>query len=61
MRVKKIQEILRITNEVVHGYKFRNFKFLRMMDQLENVDMVVSEKDIYDFNTKRLPVDDMAR
>ena len=59
-RIKKVEELLRIANEVVRGYKFQDFEFLRMVDQLENVDMMVKEQDIYDFNKKRLPVEDIV-
>jgi len=60
-RVVKVQELVRIANEVVTGYKFRDFAFMRMIDQLENVVMTVSEKDIYDFNKKRLPVEEIVQ
>lgn len=56
-RVKKIQEIMRIVNEVIFGYKYREFDFLAMEDQMENVRLKVSEEDVYEFNEKRLSVE----
>lgn len=61
LREKKIQEIVRITNEVVYGYKFKNFDFLIMEDQLENAKLTVSEEDVYDFNKKRLAVKEIVQ
>ncbi len=61
MRKKKVQEILRIANEVVRGYKFQNFKFLKMEDQLENVDMFVGEEDIYDFDKEKLSIENIVQ
>ena len=61
LREKKIQEIIRIANEVVNGYKFRDFNFLIMEDQLENAKLTVSEQDVYDFNKKRLSVKEIVQ
>ncbi|MEA3489451.1 MAG: hypothetical protein U9R44_03795 [Candidatus Omnitrophota bacterium] len=60
-RVKKIQEILRIINEVVYGYKFYNFDFVAMEDQLENTQLRVSARDILDFIKKGLSVEEIVR
>jgi len=60
LRVKKIQEIMRIANEVVLGYKYRKFDFLAMEDQMENVRLKVIEADVYDFNKKRLSVEEIV-
>ena len=54
MRAKKIQEIIRISSEVVYGYKFREFDQLVMEDQLTNTRITVKEQDVHDFNKKKL-------
>ncbi|MGB2599989.1 MAG: hypothetical protein WBB86_03160 [Candidatus Omnitrophota bacterium] len=59
-RVEKVQEIVRIANEVVYGYKFKDFDFMEMFDQYENVKLWINEKDIYDFNRKKLPVKEIV-
>ncbi|MFH1878072.1 MAG: hypothetical protein ABH883_04630 [Candidatus Omnitrophota bacterium] len=57
MKVKKVQEILEIANEVLYGYKFRDFDYLVLEDQMENVELRIKAADVYDFNKKRLAVD----
>jgi hypothetical protein len=59
-RVKKMQEILRIANEVVFGYKYRKFDFLDMEDQMENARLKVAAEDVYDFNKERLSVEEIV-
>jgi hypothetical protein len=59
-RVEKVQQLVRIANEVVYGYKFKNFDFMEMFDQYENARLRVNEKDIYDFNRKKLPVKEIV-
>ena len=49
-RLEKIKEMLEIANKVVFGYKFKDFEFMELFDQLENARLRVSEKDIYNFN-----------
>jgi len=61
LRLRKIQQILHITNEVVYGYKFRDFDFLLLQDQLENAKLRVSGQDVYDFNKKNLLVQDIVQ
>ncbi len=61
LRLKKIQEIVRIANEVVYGYKFNDFDLLILEDQLENVRLTLSGQDVYDFNKKRLVVEDIVQ
>jgi hypothetical protein len=60
-RTRKIEELLHIANEVIYGYKFKNFDHLKMVDQYENVTLRVNEKDIYDFNKKRLSVREIVQ
>ncbi len=47
MNKKKVEKIMRVVNEVVYGYKFQNFDFLIMEDQLENVKILAEGKDLY--------------
>jgi len=56
LREKKIREIISIANKVVYGYKFTDFDFLVLEDQLANVKLMVAEQDILDFNRKKLSV-----
>jgi hypothetical protein len=59
-RQRKVEELLHIVNEVVNGYKFKDFDYLEMFDQYENVKLLVDEKDIHDFNKKKLSVKDIV-
>ena len=61
LRQKKIREIVRIVNEVVRGYKFKDFDLLILEDQLENVRLRISGQDVYDFNEKKLGVKDIVQ
>lgn len=58
---KKVGELLRIMNEVVSGYKFQEFDMVVMDDQFENVRLKVTAQDIYDFNKKKLPVEEIVQ
>ncbi|MFH1797994.1 MAG: hypothetical protein ABH844_01430 [Candidatus Omnitrophota bacterium] len=60
-REKKVKELLRIINEVVNGYEFKDFDFVMMDDQLENVQLKVSSQDVYDFNRKKLSVREIVQ
>jgi hypothetical protein len=57
----KIQIILEIVNEVVYGYKFRDFDFVMMNDQAENAKLKVNENDIYQYNPKRTAVREIVQ
>ncbi len=61
LRLKKIEKILQIANEVFYGYKFSDFDSLIMIDQLENARLVVNGRDVYDFSQKRLSVRDIVQ
>lgn len=61
LRKKKIQEIVRIANEVVYGYKFEDFDFLEMEDQLANINLWAASNDIYAFHKEKLPVEDIVK
>lgn len=56
-RVKKIEEILKIANSVFNGYKFQDFDILILEDQLENANISISEKDLFNLNIKRISVE----
>ena len=60
-RVKKLQEILRIANDVVNGYKFKSFDYMLLEDQMENAQLTIDGKDVFDFNRKRLAVDEVVQ
>jgi hypothetical protein len=59
-REEKVRQLLNIANEVVYGYKFRNFDYLEMIDQYENAKLVVDGRDVYDFNKKKMPVQEIV-
>jgi hypothetical protein len=61
LREKKIQEIMRVASEVMDGYKFRDFDYLEIEDQLENVKLWADMADVYDFNRRHLSVRDVVR
>lgn len=61
LRLRKIREIMHIANVVVYGYKFQNFDFLILQDQLENAQLKVTEQDVYDFGKKKLSVKDIVQ
>lgn len=61
MRLRKVQEIIKIANRVVAGYKFKNFEFLSMDDQLENVNLSVSGENVYDFNAKKMSIKEIVQ
>jgi hypothetical protein len=54
MRVKKIQEIMRIASEVTYGYEFKDFDQVVMEDQAVNARITAKAADVYDFNKKKL-------
>ncbi|MCK4852308.1 MAG: hypothetical protein KAS86_04255, partial [Candidatus Omnitrophica bacterium] len=61
LRKRKIEEIIRITNQVMYGYKFKDFAFIQMEDQIENMKLRVNSSDIWDFNKKKLSVEDIVQ
>ncbi len=61
LREEKIGKILKIVNTVVYGYKFKNFSFLEMEDQLENVKLRVSMDNVYELERKHLEVKEVVR
>jgi len=58
---RKIEEIVRIANQVVCGYKFKKFDFLMMEDQLENANLKVMEQDVFNFSRKKLSVKEVVQ
>ena len=61
LRVKKVREILQMINHVLFGYKFRDFDFVVLEDQLENATLRVDAADIFDFEKKRLSVEEIVQ
>ncbi|MBD3380329.1 MAG: hypothetical protein GF408_07710 [Candidatus Omnitrophica bacterium] len=60
LKRKKIQEILKIINRVVYGYKFKDFDAVVMEDQMENVTLSVSMQNVYEFTRENLPVEEIV-
>ncbi len=60
LREKMLKEIIYIASKVVYGYKYTDFNFLILEDQLANVKLMVSEQDVYDFNRKKLSVKEIV-
>ena len=58
---RKIEEIIKIANRVVCGYKFKKFDFLIMEDQLENANLKVTEQDVVNFSRKKLSVEEVVQ
>jgi hypothetical protein len=61
LRELKIGEILRIVKEVVNGYKFKDFSFLEMEDQILNAKLLVSAGDVETFNKKKIAVEEIVK
>lgn len=58
---KKIQDILEIANSVVRGYKFQDFDFMILEDQLENAKIRVNREKVYDFKRDKFPVQEIVQ
>ncbi|MFH1846640.1 MAG: hypothetical protein ABH869_03695 [Candidatus Omnitrophota bacterium] len=56
LKEKKIEEVLKIANEVVSGYKYKKFDYLILEDQLENVQLKIQGCDVYDFVKEKMEV-----
>ena len=61
LRENKIKELVNIANEVVTGYKFENFEFLILEDQLENAKLTISSYDVYNFNKEKLSIKEIVK
>ncbi|MDD5634127.1 MAG: hypothetical protein PHW46_02495 [Candidatus Omnitrophica bacterium] len=57
IRIKKIQEILRIANEVVYGYKFQKFDYLVLEDLLENAKLKITGSNVYNYAKEKSPIE----
>ena len=60
-KIKKLEEILYIANKVVYGYKFEEFDYLVLEDQLDNVKLRVREEDVFNFNKDKLTVEEIVQ
>ena len=58
---RKVEEILKIANDVVLGYKFKNFDFLMLEDQLENASLKVTEQNVCNFSKKKESVKNVVQ
>jgi hypothetical protein len=58
---KKIQAIVEIANTVMKGYKFQDFDYIELEDQLESVKLRVSKEAVYDFKRDRMPIQDIVQ
>jgi len=61
MPEKKIEEIIRVANEVLYGYKFRDFDYLILEDQLNNARLIVTGRNVYDFDKNHMPIEDIVQ
>jgi len=61
LRIRKLQELLRIASETVYGYDFKDFDFVQFEDQLTNSAFWAKAEDVYDFNKKKLSVENVIR
>lgn len=61
MPERKVQEILHVANQVVYGYKFKDFDKLILEDQLENARLSIDMEDVYNFNKKKSSITDIVR
>jgi len=57
---RKVKEIIRISNEVVDGYDFHDFHYMELDDQLASVRLRTSKEKIYDFNKKKMPIEQVV-
>jgi hypothetical protein len=53
LREEKVGAILRIAQEVVSGYEFKNFGFLVLEDQMENAQMMVTRDDVLGLDKRK--------
>jgi hypothetical protein len=61
LREEKLRHILGIARDVVYGYKFKDFDFILMNDQSENVKLRVDQKDVYNYDPKSVEVRDIVQ
>jgi hypothetical protein len=57
----RTQKLLEIINEVLYGYKYDDFHFVIMNDQLENVVLRVDQKDVYGYDPRKTSLDSIVR
>lgn len=49
LKKRKVEELVRIANEVVNGYKFKKFDFFELNDQVENTKVMINASDVMNF------------
>jgi len=61
LRRTKISRIIHIANEVIYGYKFKDFDILELDDQLANVKLWITSENVYDYNRDKLSLDNIVK
>lgn len=61
LNASKVLEILDIVKTVVSGYKFRDFEYVTLEDQMANARLVISKEKVSDLNKKRTVVEDIVQ
>ncbi len=59
-REEKIEKMLKIVNTVVDGYKFYDFKFLELHDQIVDSKLIVTKESIMNFDPKTTILKDVV-
>ena len=59
LRVKEVKAILEVAHTVFRGYNFQDFKIVVLIDLLENIQMTVDEKKIYEYSRKQKDIKDI--
>ncbi|HNX90414.1 MAG TPA: hypothetical protein PKY78_06700 [Candidatus Omnitrophota bacterium] len=60
MRKRKATEIVEIANEVLSGYKFQDFNYLELDDQLASVRMRVEKEKVYNFDKRKMKIEQIV-
>jgi hypothetical protein len=61
LRKAKVEEILRIAGKVVKGYKFRDFAYIQLEDQLENAVLEIKKENIYSYERGGTALEDVVK
>ncbi len=61
LREKKIRKILEIASTVVEGYRFEDFDFIVMNDQVADVRLRVDRSDVYGFDPRRTALQEIVQ
>ena len=61
LREKKIRKMLEIASTVVEGYRFEEFDFIVMNDQVADVRLRVNRSDVYGFDPRRTALHEIVQ